>query len=134
MNTTAILMLVVLAALIFFMFRNSRKRQRDQAALRDKMQPGAEIMTNFGLYGKLLSVDEEDNTALVETTPGVIVKLHRQALSRVVEPAESESDESGEAAEPAQTGPILNPEANIAEPEYGERIDRGSAKKSKKDE
>jgi preprotein translocase subunit YajC len=119
MSITSIIMLVVLAALIFFMFRNSRKRSRDQAALRDKMQPGAEIMTNFGLYGKLLSIDEEDNTALVETTPGTIVKVHRQALSRVVEPTESPVVEEAQA-------PVLNPESSakpISEPEYGERVD-----------
>ncbi len=127
MNITTVIMLVVLAGLIFFMFRNSRKRQRDQAALREKMVPGSEIMTQFGLYGKLLSVDEEDNTALVETTPGTIVKIHRQALSRVVEPTEATATE--------EVAPEPTIEARpLGEPEYGERVDGTSAKKSKKDE
>ena len=65
-----IVMVVILAALVFFMFRNSRKRRRDQDETRSKMVPGAEVMTNFGLYGTLLSVDESDNTALIETSPG----------------------------------------------------------------
>jgi preprotein translocase subunit YajC len=88
MDPLTIVMLAVLAVLIFFMFRNNRKRQRDAAELRNKIVPGAEIMTNFGLYGTLLSIDEEENSALVETSPGTVLKLHRQAISRVVEPTE----------------------------------------------
>jgi preprotein translocase subunit YajC len=121
MSITTILMLVVLAGLIFFMYRNSRKRSRDQASLRDKMQPGSEIMTNFGLYGKLLSIDEDDNTALVETTPGTIVKIHRQALSRVVEPTEHNAVEEAHVEPVADDGPL-------GEPEYGERVDGKTAK------
>src|SRR6478752_6729717 len=85
-----IVMVVILAALIFFMFRNSRKRQREQAETRSKMVPGAEVMTNFGLYGTLLSVNEDENTALVETSPGHVIKVHRQVLARVVEPTVAE--------------------------------------------
>jgi preprotein translocase subunit YajC len=122
MDPLTIIMLVVLAALVFFMFRNSRKRQRDAASLREKIVPGADIMTNFGLYGKLLSIDEDENIALVETTPGTILKLHRQTIARVVEqPVE----------EPVETAaPELNADhaITLSEPEYGERIDGKSSK------
>ena len=86
MDLFTLLMLAVLAMLIFFMFRNGRKRKKDLEALQDQMVPGAEVMTSFGLYGTLLSIDEESNTALVETSPGNTVKLHRQAVTRVVDP------------------------------------------------
>ncbi len=116
-----IVMVVILAALVFFMFRNSRKRQKEQAETRSKMVPGAEVMTNFGLYGTLLSVDDDDNTALIETSPGHVVKVHRQVLARVVEPTTPETSET-EAA-----GPELNEDhaisAEPSEPEFGERID-----------
>ncbi len=129
MSPLTIIMLVVLAALIIFMFRISRKRQRDAAALRDKIQPGADVMTNFGLYGKLLSIDEDDNTALVETTPGTIIKLHRQTITRVVEP---EVEQPVEAAEPQLNEDHAIP---LGDPEYGERIDGSQSKPaSKKDE
>ena len=84
-----ILMVVILAALVFFMFRNSRKRRKEQEETRSKMVPGAEVMTNFGLYGTLLSVDEDDNSAVIETIPGHTVKVHRQVLARVVEPKDA---------------------------------------------
>jgi preprotein translocase subunit YajC len=128
MDPLTIVMLVVLAGLVFFMFRNSRKRQRDAAALRDKIVPGADVMTNFGLYGKLLSIDEDENIALVETTPGTILKLHRQTIARVVEPTVPEPIEDAT--------PELNTDhaISLSEPEYGERIDGSAKPASKKDE
>jgi len=80
-----IVMLGVLALLVFFMFRNSRKRKSDLASLQDKMLPGAEVMTNFGLFGTLVSIDDDSNVATIETSPGSTVRVHRQTLARVVE-------------------------------------------------
>lgn len=119
-----IIMLAVLVLLIFFMFRNSRKRQRDAAALREKITVGAEVMTNFGLFGKLLSIDEEENQVLIETSPGVTLRLHRGTVTRVVEPKTTEEV-------PAHVE--LNEDHGVpnAEPEYGERIDDAGDKPDK---
>jgi preprotein translocase subunit YajC len=78
-------MLAVLAVLVFFMFRNSRKTKAKQEELKSKIVPGAEIMTNFGLFGTLVSVDEISNVAEIEVSPGQIVRVHRQTLAKVVE-------------------------------------------------
>ncbi|RZS66155.1 preprotein translocase subunit YajC [Agromyces ramosus] len=104
-----IIMLAVLAVLIFFMFRNSRKRQADARELQSKVQPGAKVMTNFGVFGTILSMDEEENQVLLETSPGTVLTVHRQTIARVVEPAEVEAV--------TEVGP-----AN-GEPEFGERVD-----------
>lgn len=111
-------MLAVLVLLIFFMFRNSRKRQKDAAALREKITVGAEVMTSFGLYGKLLSIDEEENQVLVETTPGVVLRLHRQTVTRVVEPTVAENV----TADAADEDSIRDADASATEPEYGQRL------------
>ena len=81
-----IIMLAVLAVLIFFMFRNSRKRKADAEQLQSKVQPGAKVMTNFGVFGTILSIDEEENQVLLETSPGTVLTVHRQTVARVVEP------------------------------------------------
>ncbi|WP_285116487.1 preprotein translocase subunit YajC [Leifsonia sp. fls2-241-R2A-40a] len=136
-----ILMVVILAALVFFMFRNSRKRRREQEDTRSKMVPGAEVMTNFGLYGTLVSVDESDNTAMIETSPGHVVKVHRQVLARVVEPtvAEPAGDDAATAA--AAPGVELNQDhaitadaADATAPEYGERVDEAKKPGAKSDD
>jgi preprotein translocase subunit YajC len=106
-----IIMLAVLAVLIFFMFRNSRKRQADARELQSKVQPGAKVMTNFGVFGTILSIDEDENQVLLETSPGTVLTVHRQTIARVVEPAA--------VAAATEVGPA---EADGA-PEYGERVE-----------
>ncbi|WP_291054924.1 preprotein translocase subunit YajC [Herbiconiux sp.] len=110
LDPLTIIMLVVLAVLVIFMFRNSRKRQAQARELQSKVAVGAEVMTNFGLYGTILEMDEEENQVLLETTPGTVLKVHRQTVTRVVTPSPLEAldDET-----PALDG----------EPAYGERID-----------
>ena len=86
MDPVTLVMLAALALLVFFMFRNGRKRQKDTVALQSKMVAGADVMTNFGLYGTIVSIDEEENKVALEIAPGTIVQIHRQTIARVVEP------------------------------------------------
>lgn len=104
-----IIMLAVLAVLIFFMFRNSRKRQADARELQSKVQAGAKVMTNFGVFGTILSIDEEENQVLLETSPGTVLTVHRQTIARVVEPSADVVEEAPAVVE--------------GSPEYGERVD-----------
>lgn len=85
MDPLTLVMLAILAMLIFFMWRNSKKRKEETARLQDLMMPGAEVMTNFGLFGTLISIDDENNVAVLETSPGSQVRVHRQTLARVVD-------------------------------------------------
>jgi preprotein translocase subunit YajC len=96
--------------LVFFMFRNSRKRQKDQAELQTKMVPGAEVMTSFGLYGTLVSVDDEKVTADIEVAPGTIVRVHRQTLSKVVEDTAATDAEVDGTESIVTDEPVLNDE------------------------
>lgn len=106
-----IIMLAVLAVLIFFMFRNSRKRNADARELQSKVQPGAKVMTNFGVFGTILSIDEDENQVLLETSPGTVLTVHRQTVARVVEPAAV-----------ASATEVGSADAD-GEPEYGERVE-----------
>jgi len=113
-----VLLLVVMVA---FMIRNSRKRKRDAEELKNKFVPGAEVMTQHGIYGTLISVDDEKNEAIIETTPGTRLRVHRQTIARVVEPADI--DPSLDVVDDEPTTPQLNEDHAIpaGEPQYGER-------------
>lgn len=112
MDYTLILIAVALAVFVFFQFRSSKRRQKEAAERLASLQPGVEVMTNFGLYGTLVSVDEEENIALVQIAPKTVVKLHRQVLLKAVEPVVAE--ESTSDTDETQDGPQ-------GEPEFGER-------------
>lgn len=120
-DITLILLLVVLAAFLFFQFRSSRRRQAEAEKRREAMVPGTEVMTNFGLFGTIVSIDEDENIAVLETSPGVTVRVHRQVLLKpAVDDVAEPTDESNSESE----GPQLNQSNAIhhGEPEYGERI------------
>ena len=132
MDYTLILIAVVLAVFVFFQFRSSRKRQKEAAERLATILPGVEVMTNFGLYGTLVSIDEEDNIAYVEIAPKTIVKMHRQVILKAVEPVvpEETADEVAEV-----NGPELNTSSAVpmSEPEYGERTKKQPRKKPASD-
>lgn len=109
LDPMTLIMIAVLVLLIFFMFRNNRKRQNDQRELQTKMVPGVRVMTNFGLYGTLISIDDTENIAVVEVLSGARLELHRQTLARVVEPPLDEIADEPDA------------DAQSGEPKYGER-------------
>jgi preprotein translocase subunit YajC len=104
----------LLAVVIIFMFRSSRKRRADAEKLQTQMAPGVEVMTQHGIYGTLVSIDDEKNEAIIETTPGTKLRVHRQTLARVVEPDEVVTDEQELEAEAGEITPADGPE-------YGER-------------
>ncbi|HEU0256679.1 MAG TPA: preprotein translocase subunit YajC [Microbacteriaceae bacterium] len=120
MDPIMYVMLAVLAVMVFFMFRNGKKRQREQAELRSKVVTGADVMTNFGVFGRVIDIDEEKNEVLLETTPGTILRVHRQVVSRVVTPDEEPADD---AAGEAREGSFDDARPADAEPEFGERVD-----------
>lgn len=87
-----IFLVLMLVVLVIFMVRNSRKRKAQMAELELKMVPGARVMTNFGLYGELVSNDSDNEYAEIEVAPGVVIDVHRTTLSRVI--AEEPVDEA----------------------------------------
>jgi preprotein translocase subunit YajC len=117
-----LVMFAVLALLIFFMFRNGRKRQKDLAALQKQMVPGAEVMTASGIYGTLVSFDEENNLAYLEVSPGTVLKLHRQTIARVVEPTVAE--DAGELVDEAPATDVVDEAGST---DAGRRTDDGDA-------
>jgi preprotein translocase subunit YajC len=131
MNETYVI-LIVAVLLIGFMIFSSRRNRKRQQDLRSAIVPGVEVMTNFGLFGKLLSIDEATNVAEVETTPGTIVRVHRQTLSKVVTPEELAPSTGDTPRSVEEAMAIANREQAEREaaakvdaeaPAYGERLD-----------
>ena len=84
MNNLGSLLPFVLIALVFWLLivRPQRKRQQDLARTQAGIGPGAEVMLGSGIFGTVVSLDEE--TVQLEVAPGTTVKVARQAVVRVV--------------------------------------------------
>ncbi len=107
-----LILLAALAVLVFFTFRNGRKRQREAAEMQDKILPGAQVMTNFGVFGTIVSKDDEENKVALETTPGTVLSVHRQTIARVITEDDHNADDTVAKSEK---------ENDPQQPLYGER-------------
>lgn len=91
-------LLILLGALLVFMFWNSsrrmKKQREEQAQKASQTVPGAEVLLQGGLYGTIVEFDPDnlDQPAIIEIAPGVDIKVHSQAILRIITPAD-ESDE-----------------------------------------
>ena len=87
-------LIILLVVLLGFMFWSSRRRMAKQKLEQEEKArqtvPGAEVLLQGGLYGRIISFDPEnlDQPALVEIAPGVEIKVHSQAILRVVDPVQ----------------------------------------------
>lgn len=87
-------LILLLVALLIFMFWSSRRRMQKQKLEQEQRArqtvPGAEVLMQGGLYGTIVAYDPDnlDQPAIVELAPGVEIKVHSQAILRVVNPTE----------------------------------------------
>jgi preprotein translocase subunit YajC len=105
MDLFTLMMVAVLALMVVFMIRNSRKQKADREALIAKVVKGANVMTASGIFGTIVSIDVEENEVVLETTPGTKLRVHRQAISTVVEKSTPAATASATASKPAAKKP-----------------------------
>jgi preprotein translocase subunit YajC len=128
MDYTLILIAVALAVFVFFQFRSSRKRARDTAERQKQIVPGVEVMTNYGLFGTIKSIDDANNFAFLEVSPGNVIKVHKSTILKAADDLvapESEGELESEGGGNTATSYQLNEDNAIpaGEPKFGERVD-----------
>ena len=86
---SSILMLVLMVAiLIIFLvlpMRRQKKMRQQLKERQDAMGPGTHVMTQFGMFGTVVAVDKDTNTAVLEVAPGTNVKVHLQTVTTVLD-------------------------------------------------
>ncbi len=63
---TIIMLVVVVAFFYFFMIRPQKKKDKEDAQMRDSLEIGDEVTTIGGIIGKIVSI--KDETFVLETT------------------------------------------------------------------
>lgn len=81
--------LPVLFVGVFYLLvlRPQRNRARNQQRVRSQLEVGAEVMTTAGMFARVAAVDQEEDSVLLESAPGVTARYVRAAVARVVTPA-----------------------------------------------
>lgn len=78
-------MLFPVGILIFFYFiflRPQSKRTKEHKTMLEEMKAGAEVVTNGGLLGKVISLDE--NFVQVEVANNVVLQVQRHQVASVM--------------------------------------------------
>lgn len=78
-------MIGLLVLMFWFTNRNRRRQQQKMKDQQSKMVPGTQVMTSYGLYGRVVSIDQEAVKAVLEIAPGTQVTVHLQTLTTVVD-------------------------------------------------
>ena len=107
-GSTAWLLPLMLVAMVLLLWLPMRRQKKAVAQVKEKqaaMGPGTEVMTNYGLYGTVRSIDRDTNKVVLEITPGTAVTVHLQTVTTVVE------DEAAPAAETEAAPSVVEPDA-----------------------
>jgi|TARA_B110000014_G_C20102560_1_gene579095 preprotein translocase subunit YajC len=72
-----ILMFVVI---YFFFLRPQMKKQKQELNFSKEIKKGDKVITKSGVHGKIVELNDNDNTCILETGAGKI-KFERSALS-----------------------------------------------------
>ncbi|AZL13236.1 preprotein translocase subunit YajC [Brevibacterium aurantiacum] len=111
--------LALAALLIFFLFNSRRKQKARAEEIKSGLVPGATVMTTFGVFGTVLSIDEENNQVTLESGPGTVLRVHRQAIGQISNPeatgaaaggAVADAPEAADDAESTDTPAITDAE------------------------
>ena len=137
-NTLTIAMFAVLAVFVFLTWRSSRKRKAAAEEAKSQFVVGAEVMTNYGLFGTIKAIDGD--VVSLETTPKTVLRIHRGSIVKLVTADDGDAPKSVEEAmaranaeaEAKEKAAELNVDHAIPleDPKYGERIEKKPARRA----
>ena len=64
----------------FFMIAPQMKRQKNEKKFASELKRGDKIITKSGMHGKIVELNEKDNSCVIETMAGKI-KFDRSSIS-----------------------------------------------------
>ncbi|MFK7813915.1 MAG: preprotein translocase subunit YajC [Maribacter sp.] len=73
-------MLAIFVVAYFFMIRPQMKRAKDEKKFAADLKRGDRVITKSGLHGKVMDINDKDNSCVIETMAGKL-KFDRSAIS-----------------------------------------------------
>jgi len=73
-------LLAMFAIMYFFMIRPQIKRQKSEKSFQSSIKKGDKVIMTSGIHGKVVELNDNDNTCIIETSAGRI-KFERSAIS-----------------------------------------------------
>jgi preprotein translocase subunit YajC len=76
-----IYLVVIIGVMYFIMIRPQKKKQKQEQQMRESLQPGDELVTIGGIYGRIISV-KEDSLIIESSADHSKIKIAKWAISQ----------------------------------------------------
>jgi preprotein translocase subunit YajC len=73
-------LILIFVVAYFFMIRPQMKRQKDEKKFISGLKKGDRVITKSGLHGKIMEINDTDQTVVIETLAGKL-KLENSSIS-----------------------------------------------------
>ena len=104
-------LLITFGLMWVLLIRPQKRRVQMQQAVVASLRPGDEVITTAGIYGTILSVD--DDILSVEIAPGVALRMVRHAVSQRIGPDDDDvGDDAADAVGPGSDTPLSREDEN----------------------
>ena len=70
----------IFAVMYFFMIAPQMKRSKQEKKFASELKKGTRVITKSGMHGKVVELNDKDNSCIIETLAGKI-KFDRSAIS-----------------------------------------------------
>lgn len=80
LNNSFLWLLFFIALMYFLMIRPQQKQKKKRQELLNSLGKGDRIITIGGIHAKIVSLNDEENTMVVEIAPNVRITMQRSAV------------------------------------------------------
>ena len=80
-NPMMIILLAMFGVMYFFMIRPQQKKAKEQKNFLEELKKGDKVVTMGGIHGKIVQVNPDSSTILIEVAEGTKIKVDRSVIS-----------------------------------------------------
>ena len=77
-------MVLIFVVFYFLLIRPQEKKRKAQAQLVSTVKPGEEVLLHSGIYGKVVKVNENDNSLLLQVSKETDIKVLQSAIADIL--------------------------------------------------
>jgi preprotein translocase subunit YajC len=108
-DSNTLQLVLIIAVFVAFLFFSSRKRKKQAETLNETVKVGANVVMLGGITGKIVSINND--TVVVESTPGTKIEFMKAAVRNVTAPEEEVTVKA-----PAKKAPVKKAAATKSAP------------------
>ncbi len=73
--------LLIILVMYFLMIRPQAKKQKEKQKMLQELQPGDDILTIGGIFGKIEGLREKENVVIVKIAKDIKIQISRSAVA-----------------------------------------------------